>query len=123
VRAGHDYYGGSTGGWEALAVQMFYPNEINGCFAALPGPQLIQSVRAMNIYKDRTRITMKVNSNSRPTCLSKLSREISTRLKSGITTSLPLGDKDPEVANNGMSGKRYFHHKERMAIQKEFSTS
>eukprot|EP01051_Picozoa_sp_SAG22_P007278 SAG22_NODE_506_length_9643_cov_5.853206_8_plen_124_part_00 len=30
-------YGGSTGGWEALAVQLLYPNEFNGCFAACPG--------------------------------------------------------------------------------------
>ena len=27
-------YGGSTGGWEALAAQVFYPDEYNGCFAA-----------------------------------------------------------------------------------------
>lgn len=31
-------YGGSTGGWEALAVQTFYPSEYNGCFAACPDP-------------------------------------------------------------------------------------
>ena len=29
-------YGGSTGGWEALAVQLFYPDDFNGCFAACP---------------------------------------------------------------------------------------
>ena len=27
-------YGGSTGGWEALAAQVFYPDEYNGTFAA-----------------------------------------------------------------------------------------
>ena len=31
-------YGGSTGGWEALAVQVFYPDEYNGCWAACPDP-------------------------------------------------------------------------------------
>ena len=31
-------YGGSTGGWEALAVQVKYPDEYNGCFAACPDP-------------------------------------------------------------------------------------
>ncbi len=31
-------YGGSTGGWEALAAQVFYPDEYNGCFAACPDP-------------------------------------------------------------------------------------
>ncbi|MBT4663089.1 MAG: hypothetical protein HOC18_14445, partial [Candidatus Marinimicrobia bacterium] len=29
-------YGGSTGGWEALAAQVFYPDEYNGCYAACP---------------------------------------------------------------------------------------
>ena len=31
-------YGGSTGGWEALAVQMFYPDHYNGAFVACPDP-------------------------------------------------------------------------------------
>jgi hypothetical protein len=30
-------YGGSTGGWEALAVQMFYPEHYNGTFAGVSG--------------------------------------------------------------------------------------
>ena len=31
-------YGGSTGGWEAMAVQMFYPEEFNGAWIACPDP-------------------------------------------------------------------------------------
>ena len=31
-------YGGSTGGWESLAVQVFYPDHYNGAFAACPDP-------------------------------------------------------------------------------------
>ncbi len=31
-------YGGSTGGWEALAVQIFYPDHYNGAFGACPDP-------------------------------------------------------------------------------------
>jgi hypothetical protein len=31
-------YGGSTGGWEALAVQMFYPDAYNGAWIAAPIP-------------------------------------------------------------------------------------
>ncbi len=34
----HFVYGGSTGGWEALAVQMFYPDDYNGAFVACPDP-------------------------------------------------------------------------------------
>jgi enterochelin esterase-like enzyme len=31
-------YGGSTGGWESLAAQMFYPDHYNGAFVACPDP-------------------------------------------------------------------------------------
>lgn len=46
-------YGGSTGGWEALAVQMFYPDEFNGCFAACPDPIDFRSLCLVDIYKDK----------------------------------------------------------------------
>jgi len=46
-------YGGSTGGWEALAVQMFYPDEFNGCFAACPDPIDFRSYCLVDIYKDK----------------------------------------------------------------------
>ncbi len=45
-------YGGSTGGWEALAVQMFYPDEFNGCFAACPDPVDFRAYCLVDIYKD-----------------------------------------------------------------------
>lgn len=46
-------YGGSTGGWEALAVQMFYPDELNGCFAACPDPIDFRAYCLVDIYKDK----------------------------------------------------------------------
>ncbi len=45
-------YGGSTGGWEALAVQMLYPDEYNGCFAACPDPIDFRAYTQVNIYED-----------------------------------------------------------------------
>ncbi len=45
-------YGGSTGGWEALAVQVKYPNEYNGCFAACPDPIDFRAYCLTNIYED-----------------------------------------------------------------------
>jgi hypothetical protein len=45
-------YGGSTGGWEALAVQVKYPDEYNGCFAACPDPIDFRSYCLTNIYDD-----------------------------------------------------------------------
>ena len=45
-------YGGSTGGWEALAAQVFYPDEYNGCYAACPDPIDFRAYCLVNIYKD-----------------------------------------------------------------------
>lgn len=46
-------YGGSTGGWEALAVQVMYPKEYNGCFAACPDPIDFRAYTVVDIYKDK----------------------------------------------------------------------
>lgn len=46
-------YGGSTGGWEALAVQVKYPDEYNGCFAACPDPIDFRAFTSVNIYEDK----------------------------------------------------------------------
>jgi hypothetical protein len=46
-------YGGSTGGWEALAVQIFYPTEYNGCYAACPDPIDFRAYTIVDIYKDK----------------------------------------------------------------------
>ena len=46
-------YGGSTGGWEALAVQVMYPDDFNGCFAACPDPIDFRAYTVVNIYQDK----------------------------------------------------------------------
>jgi len=45
-------YGGSTGGWEALGAQIFYPDEFNGCYAACPDPIDFRAYTVVDIYKD-----------------------------------------------------------------------
>jgi hypothetical protein len=46
-------YGGSTGGWEALAVQVFYPDHYNGAFAACPDPVDFHSYMTIDLYDDK----------------------------------------------------------------------
>jgi hypothetical protein len=46
-------YGGSTGGWEAAAAQIFYPEEYNGAFIACPDPIDFRAYTLVNIYDDR----------------------------------------------------------------------
>ena len=44
-------YGGSTGGWEAMAVQVFYPDEYNGAWIACPDPIDFRAYTVVNIYE------------------------------------------------------------------------
>jgi hypothetical protein len=46
-------YGGSTGGWEALAVQVFYPDHYNGAFAACPDPIDFHEFTNIDTYGDK----------------------------------------------------------------------
>jgi hypothetical protein len=52
-------YGGSTGGWEALATQVFYPDMYNGAFAACPDPIDFRAYSVVNIYEDPNAYTLK----------------------------------------------------------------
>ncbi len=51
-------YGGSTGGWEALAVQIFYPDEFNGAYGACPDPIDFRAYELVNIYEDANAFTL-----------------------------------------------------------------
>ena len=58
-------YGGSTGGWEVLAAQVFYPDEYNGCYAACPDPIDFSHYMTVNIYKDKN--AYRLESDFKPT--------------------------------------------------------
>jgi hypothetical protein len=44
-------YGGSTGGWESLAAQIFYPDHYNGAFVACPDPVDFHAYMTADLYK------------------------------------------------------------------------
>ena len=46
-------YGGSTGGWEALAAQVFYPDAYNGVVANCPDPVDFHHYVSVNLYGAR----------------------------------------------------------------------
>jgi S-formylglutathione hydrolase FrmB len=46
-------YGGSTGGWEAMAAQVKYPDAFNGAYAACPDPIDFRAYTTIDIYKDK----------------------------------------------------------------------
>jgi enterochelin esterase-like enzyme len=45
-------YGGSTGGWESLAWQVFYPDQLNGTWTFCPDPVDFRYFQLVNIYDD-----------------------------------------------------------------------
>jgi hypothetical protein len=47
-------YGGSTGGWEALAAQIFYPDEYNGAWGSCPDPIDFRAYTVVNIYDHKS---------------------------------------------------------------------
>jgi len=46
-------YGGSTGGWESLAWQVFYPDMFNGTWTFCPDPVDFRYFQMVNIYNDK----------------------------------------------------------------------
>jgi hypothetical protein len=46
-------YGGSTGGWESFATQVFYPSSYNGAWAMCPDPLDFRAYESVNIYEDQ----------------------------------------------------------------------
>ena len=46
-------FGGSTGGWEALASQIFYPDDYNGAWGACPDSVDFRQYEAINIYDEK----------------------------------------------------------------------
>jgi hypothetical protein len=45
--------GGSTGGWEALALQIYHPNAFNGAWGLYPDPVDFHRFQLGNLYSDR----------------------------------------------------------------------
>jgi len=46
-------YGGSTGGWRTLALQVLYPDFFNGAFVACPDPIDFHAYSLVDLYQDQ----------------------------------------------------------------------
>ncbi len=87
-------YGGSTGGWEAFGVQVMYPDEFNGTFAACPDSLDFRHYSAVNIYQDDNAYRMQGDFNTveRPAYRDYLGH-ISVTMEDENHLELVLGDK------------------------------
>lgn len=46
-------YGCSTGGWESLGTQIFYPDDYNGTWSSAPSPIDFRAYTSVNIYEEK----------------------------------------------------------------------
>jgi len=71
--------GGSTGGWEALALQVFHPDFYGGTWAYCPDSVDFSDVEGINIYKDKNAFYKEIDWRREPTINS---REINGQVRS-----------------------------------------
>jgi hypothetical protein len=71
--------GGSTGGWEALALQVFYPDFYGGTWAYCPDSVDFSDVEGIDVYKDTNAFYKQIDWRSEPTINS---REINGQVRS-----------------------------------------
>jgi hypothetical protein len=70
--------GGSTGGWEALALQIFYPDEFGGTWSYCPDSVDFHDVEGVNIYEDKNAFYKEIDWRREPTVNS---REINGQVR------------------------------------------
>jgi hypothetical protein len=94
-------YGGSTGGWEALATQVFYPDMYNGAFAACPDPTDFRAYTVINLYEDANayKLTGEASVVERPAFRNYLGEIFATQRDANYM--------ELAVADRGRSGGQY----------------
>jgi len=71
--------GGSTGGWEALALQVYYPDFYGGTWAYCPDSVDFSDVEGINVYQDKNAFYKEIDWRREPTINS---REINGQVRS-----------------------------------------
>ncbi|MFN0174015.1 MAG: hypothetical protein ACKVU0_05150 [Saprospiraceae bacterium] len=94
-------YGGSTGGWEALAVQVFYPDEFNGCYAACPDPIDFRAFVTVDLYADK-------NAYYREGGFSKIKRPATRNYLGHLSATMEsVNHYELALGTNGRSGQQF----------------
>jgi hypothetical protein len=94
-------YGGSTGGWESLAVQTFYPDHYNGAFVACPDPVDFHAYTTINLYEDKNAFYL---SGPHTKMLQPGARDYLGRT---LATALSLNQYELALGSHGRSGEQF----------------
>jgi hypothetical protein len=93
--------GGSTGGWEALALQVFHPTFFNGTWVMYPDPVDFRRYQLSNIYEDDNAFEVRVGDWSR------LERPLSRNVDGQVTLTMREMSRLEEVlGSNVRSGQQ-----------------
>jgi hypothetical protein len=93
--------GGSTGGWEALALQIHHPQFFNGAWALYPDPVDFRRNQMINIYQDE-------NAFEAPNGeWGKLERPVSRNVDGQVTLTMrEMGRLEAVLGSKGRSGQQ-----------------
>ncbi len=116
-------YGGSTGGWEALATQVFYPDMYNGAFAACPDPIDFHAYTVINLYTDKNAYALRRRRLDRRAGRRSATIWARSSRQSAISNHMELaqGDKS-RSGGNTTSGRRCSRPRAPTAIPNRSST-
>jgi hypothetical protein len=92
-------YGGSTGGWESLAWQVFYPDMFNGVWTFCPDPVDFRYFQLINIYEDEN--AFHPNSDWLRTPMRPLMRGVDDQV---YMTMMDLSHQEAVLGSRGRSG-------------------
>ncbi|MGD2151892.1 MAG: alpha/beta hydrolase-fold protein [Gemmatimonadales bacterium] len=92
-------YGGSTGGWESLAWQIFYPDMFNGVWSFCPDPVDFRYFQLINIYEDEN--AFHPNSDWVQTPMRPLMRGVDDQV---YMTMMGLSHQEAVLGSRGRSG-------------------
>ncbi len=116
-------YGGSTGGWESLAVQMFYPDHYNGVFCACPDPVDFRAYTLIDLYKQKNAFYLE---GAHKQVLQAGHAQLpGQHADHHSRTRMPTSWRWARMAaraSSGTSGRRCMGRSERMAIRSRSST-
>jgi len=94
-------YGGSTGGWEAMATQVFYPDLYNGAFIACPDPIDFHAYTTINLYDD-------ANAYASPGLVTSIEKPaMRDYLGQTLATQRQVNQMEAVLGDRGRSGGQY----------------
>jgi hypothetical protein len=114
-------YGGSTGGWESLAVQIFYPEHYNGAFVACRDPVDFHAFMTRDLYSDENMFYLQgANKRAEQPAMRDYLGHTLISMRDNIAYEAAFGDHG-RSGSSSISGRRCIRQRGRMGIRSRSS--